>query len=148
LIRHTKLDVDPEPVETELREVSERQEDLMKKGLNDKYTMARPTITIYTSIGFRLVKNLLPCVSGIVTFLNNEIEPHFFPFLLLCLNHLLLEFNKNLRPKPFAGMRPHTNADKLNCFIHKRIIISFTIYYSYEGHDPWHTLYLLIDIFI
>ncbi len=44
---------------------------------------------------------------------------HFSPFLLLCLNHLHLEFTKILRPKPFAGVPSHTCADKIDHFIHK-----------------------------
>jgi hypothetical protein len=69
---------------------------------------------------------VVPGVPGIVTLIDKNIEPHFFPFLLLCPNHLLLEFTKNLRPKPFAGTRntlagmtPHTHADKLDHFIYK-----------------------------
>jgi hypothetical protein len=46
-----------------------------------------------------LVKAFYYCVSGIVAFITNDIEPQFFPFLLLCPNHLRLEFTKNLRPK-------------------------------------------------
>ncbi len=52
--------------------------------------------------------------------------PFLLPFLLLCPNHLLLEFTKNLTPKPFASagntlasVRFHTHADKLDCFTHK-----------------------------
>ncbi len=49
-----------------------------------------------------------------------KLNSNFSPFLLLCSNHLLLKFTKNLRRKPLASMRPHTHADKLDHFIHKK----------------------------
>jgi hypothetical protein len=85
-----------------------------------------------------------------MAFIYKEIEPQFFSSLLLCLNHLRLEFTKNLRPKPISGMRNilagmffRGRSDKLDCLIHtKKNYLQFTTaYYSYEGHDPWHTRY-------
>ncbi len=42
-----------------------------------------------------------------------------------------------------AGAHSHARADKMNCFIDKKIDLQFaTAYLSYEGHDPWHTQYM------
>ncbi len=55
---------------------------------------------LYTiqNVGVR-VKSFIPCVSGIVTFITNDVKLIFSPFLLLCPNPLCWEFTKNLRPK-------------------------------------------------
>ncbi len=48
------------------------------------------------------------------------------------------------RPKAFSVTYSHTRADKIDCFIHKKIKFHLwfaTAYYSCKGHEPWHTLY-------
>ena len=40
----------------------------------------------------------------------------------------------------------HTQADKIDRLLYKKILYQLqftTAYYSYKGHDPWHTLYFL-----
>ena len=47
------LDEDEMEVETDSRELTEHEVQLMEKGVTDKSAMSYPTITVYTSNGFR-----------------------------------------------------------------------------------------------
>ncbi len=95
----------------------------------------------------------VPCVPGIMAFINKDIELRiFFYLLLLHLNHFCLEFTKNLRPKHMPARiltidiyDSHTQADKIDRLLYKKKLLYHlqfnTAYYSSKGHDPWHTLY-------
>ncbi len=76
---------------------------------------------------------------------------NFFYLLLLRLNHFCLEFAKYLRPKRMPAhiltidiYDSHTQADKIDRLLYQKnklYKLQFTTaYYSYKGHDPWHTL--------
>ncbi len=75
-----------------------------------------------------LVHAHIPCVPGIVAFINKDIELRiFFYLLLLCLNHFSLEFTKNLRPKRMPARiltidiyDSHTQADKIDHLLYKK----------------------------
>ncbi len=89
---------------------------------------------------------------GIVAFINKDIElKKFFYLILLRPNHFCLEFTKNLRPKRMPARiltidiyDSHTQADKIDRLLYKKKLLYqlqfTTAYYSYKGHDPWHTL--------
>jgi hypothetical protein len=93
------------------------------------------------SIVFLYLKDLislfLPCVPGIVAFINKDIELRIFYLLLLRLNHFCIVFTKNLRPKRMPACiltidiyDSHTQADKIDRLLYNKNIISITIYYS------------------
>lgn len=47
------LDEDKMETETDSRELTEHEAHLLEKGMTDKSSMSYPTITVYTSNGFR-----------------------------------------------------------------------------------------------
>jgi hypothetical protein len=73
---------------------------------------------------------MLPCVPGIVTFITGDIKLKFFSSFSFALSEPLMlriyqKFKAQARKKHLpacvannAGMRSHTHADKIDCFIH------------------------------
>ncbi len=72
-------------------------------------------------------------------------------YLWLCLNHLSSihqKFKAQAR-NTLAGAYSHICADKMDCFIHQKIIISFTIYYSLLYKKLCHYVhYFCINYFL
>ncbi len=82
-----------------------------------------------------------------MAFLTNVIEQLFCSIFFDFIRTTSVQSTKNLRPMPFAssrnilaGLHSHTCGDKI--VLYTKIVILFTIFYSYEGHDPWHALTL------
>ncbi len=89
----------------------------------------------------------IPCVSGIVTIINKEIEPKIFLFFSFALSKPLFgKFAKNLRPQPIcrcAFVFPGTQSCFPECILH----FAGPQFSLHKGHDPWHTLQILSTFF-
>ncbi len=73
-----------------------------------------------------LTLSFIPCVPGILAFINRNQTSNFF-LLWLYLNRLRWKFIKNLRPKPichrvfeFANEHSHMHACKIDCFMNNK----------------------------